>query len=168
MGCGSSSPEAAEAAAASRAIEKELREAQKEAMSEAKLLLLGSASAGKSTFAKQFRILFLGGFSASDLLMYKDQVFFCIWRNMRILGSVQAVKQSEEFANNCTKLSQGFLLHEARMDDFASYVPYLKRMWEMDIVKRAADENRQENLKKNRKGGNNSMNFLSFSHQIHA
>lgn len=138
MGCGASTPEAE----TSRTIDKELREAHKEALSEAKLLLLGSASAGKSTFAKQFRILFLGGFSASDLVKYKDQVFFCIWRNMRILGSVPAVKNAEDFMLNCAKLSQGFLLHEARLDDFRSYVPLLKAMWALESVKKAADENR--------------------------
>ncbi len=65
---------------------------REEQANDIKLLLLGSASAGKSTFAKQLKILFMGGFSAHELTMFKEQVSYCIWRNMRILAGRPEVK----------------------------------------------------------------------------
>jgi hypothetical protein len=142
MGCGASSPEQAEMASVSKAIDRELRAAKEESMSEAKLLLLGSASAGKSTFAKQFRILFLGGFTAQDLAMYKEQVMFCVWRNMRILASRACVRDSEEFSRDCAKLGAAFLLHEGRVTDFSEFVGVLKVMWSLNSVQQALQQSR--------------------------
>ncbi len=67
---------------------------REELLNESKLLLLGSASAGKSTFAKQMKILFLNGFSESELAMYREHVHYCIWRNMRTLAGRPNVKVS--------------------------------------------------------------------------
>ena len=78
MGCGAStlSPEAQEQVATSKAIDLQLKEDRGRLSRETKLLLLGSASAGKSTFGKQMKILFMEGFSEDDKALFIDQVSF--------------------------------------------------------------------------------------------
>lgn len=39
---------------------------------EFKLLLLGPASSGKSTFSKQMKLLYSGGFDQSEITLYRD------------------------------------------------------------------------------------------------
>ena len=49
-----------EAKCVSKEIERQLREAKREAKSQVKLLVLGTAESGKSTFIKQVRIMLIG------------------------------------------------------------------------------------------------------------
>ncbi len=66
MGCGASSPELAEQSARSKEVEKELKKSQKATSQEVKILLLGSGASGKSTVAKQMKLLYLDGFSDKE------------------------------------------------------------------------------------------------------
>jgi GTPase SAR1 family protein len=51
----------------------------------AKILLLGAGESGKSTVAKQLKILFMGGFSNTELAMYRSQVHANVLANVRLL-----------------------------------------------------------------------------------
>jgi len=84
MGCGASSPEMAAQAAVSKDIDKTLKEEQKEA-TRVKLLLLGSGSSGKSTFAKQMKLLFMEGFSDKEAAVFADVICLNILKNMKAL-----------------------------------------------------------------------------------
>ncbi len=66
MGCGASSPELAAQSAQSKAVDKELKKSQKVTSQEVKILLLGSGASGKSTVAKQMKLLYLDGFSEKE------------------------------------------------------------------------------------------------------
>ncbi len=50
-----------------------------------KLLLLGSGSSGKSTFAKQMKLLFLEGFSDKEAAVFADVICLNILKNMKAL-----------------------------------------------------------------------------------
>ena len=67
MGCGSSrGPETEQdiqAKKTSNAIEQEIKADKNKMKHQVKLLLLGSGEAGKSTFAKQMKILYMDGFA---------------------------------------------------------------------------------------------------------
>lgn len=63
MGCAASSAEDA----SSKAIDRTLREAARRQERELKLLLLGSGESGKSTVAKQMRLIFLNGFTEDEM-----------------------------------------------------------------------------------------------------
>ena len=55
-----------------RRIDAALRNDRKDREFLIKLLLLGAGESGKSTFAKQMKILFLEGYSKQELCFYKD------------------------------------------------------------------------------------------------
>eukprot|EP01128_Nolandella_sp_AFSM9_P004500 TRINITY_DN2027_c0_g2_i1.p1 TRINITY_DN2027_c0_g2~~TRINITY_DN2027_c0_g2_i1.p1 ORF type:complete len:345 (-),score=72.13 TRINITY_DN2027_c0_g2_i1:150-1184(-) len=70
MGCGASSrsPESVE-------VEKQLKIAAKELAVTTKLLLLGAGESGKSTFAKQMRIVHLAGFTEEEREHFKEIIY---------------------------------------------------------------------------------------------
>ncbi|KAK3722460.1 hypothetical protein LTR37_002452 [Vermiconidia calcicola] len=59
----------------SREIEKQLREDQKRAAKEVKLLLLGAGESGKSTVLKQMRLIHSKGFSPQERKQWKVTIF---------------------------------------------------------------------------------------------
>jgi guanine nucleotide-binding protein G(i) subunit alpha len=73
-------------------VEKELKKSQKVTAQEVKILLLGSGASGKSTVAKQMKLLYLDGFSDKEASIFTDIIFFNIIKNMKTL-----VMQAEKF-----------------------------------------------------------------------
>lgn len=72
MGCGGSHDAAK--AAVSRDIDKRLKAEARLTSSEVKLLLLGAGDSGKSTLAKQMRLLYLNGYSNEEMRFYAPLV----------------------------------------------------------------------------------------------
>ncbi len=64
MGCGASSPELAAQVSVSKDIDRSLKESKK--ATEVKVLLLGTGASGKSTIARQMKLLYMDGFSDRD------------------------------------------------------------------------------------------------------
>nr|CAB3250013.1 guanine nucleotide-binding protein G(q) subunit alpha [Phallusia mammillata] len=62
--------QSSDAKSVSKEIERQLREAKKEARSQVKLLVLGAAESGKSTFIKQMRIIHGKGYTEEDRKSY--------------------------------------------------------------------------------------------------
>jgi len=73
MGCvaGTPTPELKEARAVNRDIDIELKKDKRKLNKEVRLLLLGTGESGKSTIAKQMKIIHLKGFSQDELISYK-------------------------------------------------------------------------------------------------
>jgi len=71
MGCGQSTKKSDQ----ETAVEKQLKEDSKAYFSTIKLLLLGAGESGKSTFAKQIRIIHLGGFSDEERVHFKEVIY---------------------------------------------------------------------------------------------
>lgn len=86
MGCTGSAPEASkEDIAKSKSIDANLRKDKKNIESEIKLLLLGAGESGKSTIAKQMKIIYLRGFSDNERRPYREIIFSNIIMSMRSL-----------------------------------------------------------------------------------
>lgn len=68
-----------------RRIEAELKQSKKNSRQEVKLLLLGSGESGKSTFAKQLRIIHDHGFRESELTTNRPYVFHNIISAMQTI-----------------------------------------------------------------------------------
>jgi len=79
-------------------IEKALRNDRKEREFLIKLLLLGAGESGKSTFAKQMKILFLEGYSKQELTFYKDIIHSNIIIGMRTMIQ-EAEKRNYKFGD---------------------------------------------------------------------
>ena len=75
-----------------KAIEKMLKEDRRMMLKEVKLLLLGAGQSGKSTLAKQMKVLYLNGFSDSEKLAFKEIVAGNIYTNTHALvkGALRA------------------------------------------------------------------------------
>lgn len=82
--------------ARSREIDSQLRKDKKQFREEVKLLLLGAGESGKSTVAKQMKIIYLEGFSDSERRPYKEIIYSNIIMSMRAL--VLAVQKHSELS----------------------------------------------------------------------
>jgi len=69
----------------SKDIDKALKDRKKELDQEVKLLLLGAGESGKSTIAKQMKILHLQGFSKEEMMTYRSIIYNNIVTSMRAL-----------------------------------------------------------------------------------
>lgn len=69
----------------SRKIDEQLRKDKKDMRKEMKLLLLGAGESGKSTVAKQMKIIYLEGFTDSERRPYKEIIYSNIIMSMRAL-----------------------------------------------------------------------------------
>jgi predicted AAA+ superfamily ATPase len=68
-----------------------LKSARKSLSNEVKLLLLGAGESGKSTFAKQMRIIHQNGFSEEERLTQRPVVYYNVLDSMKKL--IQAVNR---------------------------------------------------------------------------
>mmetsp|Transcript_14553 Transcript_14553/g.57160 ORF Transcript_14553/g.57160 Transcript_14553/m.57160 type:complete len:359 (+) Transcript_14553:298-1374(+) len=66
-------------------IEKQLRQQRKELETEIKMLLLGAGESGKSTIAKQMKIIFMDGFSKQELMNYRSVIYNNVILGMRTM-----------------------------------------------------------------------------------
>ncbi|KAF8890358.1 guanine nucleotide binding protein, alpha subunit, partial [Infundibulicybe gibba] len=71
--------------ARSNAINKQIEEGNKKYKRKCKILLLSSGESGKSTIAKQMRIIHQGGFSNAELASFRPIVY------SNVLDSAQSV-----------------------------------------------------------------------------
>lgn len=87
MGCSGSRPteEAEDEKQKDDEINKDLRKQAQKMESECKLLLLGSGESGKSTLAKQLKIIHLSGFTPEELAAYKEIVQANALQSMKVL-----------------------------------------------------------------------------------
>eukprot|EP01121_Diplochlamys_sp_Union-15-3_P001966 TRINITY_DN1168_c0_g2_i1.p1 TRINITY_DN1168_c0_g2~~TRINITY_DN1168_c0_g2_i1.p1 ORF type:complete len:351 (+),score=57.19 TRINITY_DN1168_c0_g2_i1:89-1141(+) len=89
MGCAGSTGNKEEKAK-SKVVEAQLKTYNKDFQHQIKLLLLGAGESGKSTIAKQMKIIHLSGFSEDERLYFKDVI------HSNILGSAKALVQAAE------------------------------------------------------------------------
>jgi len=86
MGCqGSKTDEQLKQDKLNKIVEQHLKKAKTEYLSEIKLLLLGTGESGKSTIAKQMKILHTDGFTKGELLSFRPVVFNNTLTSMRTL-----------------------------------------------------------------------------------
>jgi len=71
--------------ARNKEIERSLAEDRKKISTEVKLLLLGAGESGKSTIAKQMKIIHLHGFTADERLTYKSIIYNNVVASMKAL-----------------------------------------------------------------------------------
>mmetsp|Transcript_8725 Transcript_8725/g.21992 ORF Transcript_8725/g.21992 Transcript_8725/m.21992 type:complete len:359 (-) Transcript_8725:33-1109(-) len=93
--CGGSVAGSKDDQGVSRKIEEELRKDRKKMSMEVKLLLLGAGESGKSTLAKQMKIIHLKGFSEEERMPYKEIVHSNVIMSMR---AIVLASQTERFS----------------------------------------------------------------------
>eukprot|EP01120_Amphizonella_sp_Union-15-10_P000992 TRINITY_DN1105_c0_g1_i1.p1 TRINITY_DN1105_c0_g1~~TRINITY_DN1105_c0_g1_i1.p1 ORF type:complete len:352 (+),score=94.31 TRINITY_DN1105_c0_g1_i1:52-1107(+) len=93
MGCGTSVQVDKEEKQKAKAIEARIKKDKKDFEREVKLLLLGAGDSGKSTIAKQMKIIHLQGFTEEERLNFKDIIHSNIVNSMQTL--IQAANRFE-------------------------------------------------------------------------
>jgi GTPase SAR1 family protein len=134
MGCTESTSK--ESDEKNKTIDKQLMEDRRLLENEIKLLLLGAGESGKSTIAKQMKIIHLDGFTEEEKLYYKSIIHNNSITAMRSL--CQACKdleigispESESLANTIMEQEQGGSLTPELADT-------IKRLWEDKGIREA-------------------------------
>merc|ERR1712000_690475 len=88
-----------DAAKRNRQIETYLQSERKVVQDEIKLLLLGTGGSGKSTVAKQMKIIHLSGFTDEERVAYKNVVYHNVLRPAQTLIE-QSRNRGRDFNNN--------------------------------------------------------------------
>lgn len=84
-------------------IEKQLEQSKRDQQNHVKLLLLGAGESGKSTIAKQMKIIHLDGFSKDELLNIRSIIFSNIVGSVRVL-----VENAYKLNNEISPENQGY------------------------------------------------------------
>ncbi|KAJ6226751.1 guanine nucleotide-binding protein g(o) subunit alpha [Anaeramoeba flamelloides] len=119
-------------------IEKSLEETQKKQSKELRLLLLGTGDSGKSTFVKQFQILYKDGFSKNKIQSYKV-VIRCVLKNS-LKQLIEANKTLEtELKKKNVKLGEDYLKNFLPRDSSVSkkQLKIIQTLWSDPAIKNA-------------------------------
>ena len=87
-----------------KAIERLIKQDRDILGSEVKLLLLGAGQSGKSTLAKQMKILYLNGFSEEEKIRMVDVIYMNLYTWAREL--LEGVTRSDMSLTPATKVCQ--------------------------------------------------------------
>jgi len=114
---------------ATRNINRQIQKQKKEMDDSVKLLLLGTGGSGKSTIAKQMKIIYMNGFDKDELEEFKK-----ILHNNTINSIKLLIKQANEWSIEITKTNK---THASFVMDSNAYrdavtpemVPHIKALW---------------------------------------
>jgi len=145
MGCQESKPEnVKEQEKQSKQLDQFLKKERLAYLSEIKLLLLGTGESGKSTIAKQMRILHTDGFSKQELLSYRAVVFNNCFSSIKAIITY-AQKTGMTFAQESQPQVKFF--DDSSSVDIEIFTPEMavniKKLW-TDLTIQKAYEHRNE------------------------
>jgi guanine nucleotide-binding protein G(i) subunit alpha len=133
MGCGQSivTPE-------SKEIDRQLREAAVKKHRELKLLLLGTGGSGKSTIAKQMKVIHLDGYSATEKALYTEFVFLNIFTGfkqlVRAMDELKKFPDDESLGNVLDEL-RAMTVHHGNVQMNERMGSDLKKLWADPVAK---------------------------------
>jgi len=118
-------------------ISKTIKEDKKKFDQEIKLLLLGTGESGKSTFAKQLKVLHTSGFSKEELNSYTPVItnnILSAFKNI-LLATEKFGKSSELYQTAPAKSIQYFLAADPLKDDLQPQVAeHVKALWSNPVI----------------------------------
>jgi len=119
--------------ASNNEIDKQIKEYREKANYDVKLLLLGTGDSGKSTFAKQMKILYKGGFTQKELENYAELL---LTRTLLSIHSlIRATKQLKIRTGTRLKDPIDRVLAAQRLSP--ELVPDIKTLWDADPIQEA-------------------------------
>jgi len=132
--------------ARSKEIELQIKREKKEQGKETKLLLLGAGESGKSTIAKQMRIIHCKGFNDEERLRYREVIFSNIILSMKALvGGIQKSGKFNELPTNIQQDAETLVEATSTSDQELTpeLVVVIKSLWSQDIIKQTLLQNNE-------------------------
>jgi guanine nucleotide-binding protein G(i) subunit alpha len=149
MGCAESKTEEDQTQErANRLVENQLKRAKSEFLNEIKLLLLGTGESGKSTIAKQMKILHTPGWSKDELLTFRPIAIQNTVTSMRTL--LQAAESmglefnNPELAKNFLNQNEHFNSYTQEMNE--AMIKEVQALWKDKAVQGAYDRRNEIQL----------------------
>ena len=145
MGCASST----EGDSRSRDIDKKIKEDARHSDKEVKLLLLGAGESGKSTIAKQMKILYKDGYSDKERSAFRHVVYANVVQSMAAIVKAMPLLQIE--FDNSERLDDSKLIIQTSqmLNDFelaGKIGEALKRLWDDAGVRECFKHSRKYQL----------------------
>lgn len=138
MGC-TSSKSAVDNSSDNKKFIDELRSKKTDNSDTRTILLLGAGESGKSTIAKQIKLLYLGGFSNSEALRFKDAIQHNIISSMKalIFGVISAGKKNELDSDSLKLHYYNVVESDDRDKLTADLAESIKKLWQSPILQDA-------------------------------
>jgi len=124
-------------------INEYLRQEKKKFESTIKLLLLGTGESGKSTIAKQIKVIYMNGFSDEERGSYKGVIFKNLFENMRSL-----ISAAENFKYNIgdKKCVELVLAHKELTKPTAEEAEAIKSLWKNEAIQKTYERRNEFQL----------------------
>lgn len=131
MGCGESkTEEQKELEKVNRIVEQQLKKAKTDYLNEIKLLLLGTGESGKSTIAKQMKILHTEGFTKQELLSYRPVVYHNAVTSMKVLVQQAELRKETILEENAALANRILAINTTELEKLTDVMAEdIKKLW---------------------------------------
>ncbi|KAJ6241954.1 g protein alpha i subunit [Anaeramoeba flamelloides] len=122
-----------------KAIDKTLRQVESELSNNINLLLIGPGDSGKSTIAKQMKIIHSNGFRKKEKLKYKIIIYQNILDNMKMLIQMIKTLNLDELPSELEKIAEEITnlnIQESFSEELGAKI---SQLWENSSIKQAFD-----------------------------
>lgn len=136
--------------AQNKAIERQLKEDRTKAALEMKLLLLGAGQSGKSTIAKQFKIINNGNYDDDELADYRESIIENLLSAIKSLvqgAEEMGIKIGEDVEGSAKKIND-MIVMQANIED---YKDDIKTLWGDKGIQEAFSRSKEFQLDDNAK-----------------
>mgnify|MGYP002804053552 FL=1 len=134
----------------SRDLDKEICIDRLRALRQVKILLLGAGETGKSTFAKQMRIIYGEDYDKKDLLEFRNVIYTNVFKAIQVLcdarGKLRIPWGNESYEVKAQELLNWKIPHRIEPSVFVEKVELLTKLWNDKGIQSAYSRKREFQL----------------------
>ncbi len=134
----------------SRNLDKEIYLDSLRSLRQVKILLLGAGETGKSTFAKQMRIIYGEDYDKKDLLEFRDVIYTNVFRAIQVLCDARQKLRipwgNESYEAKAQELLQWKIPRRVEQSVFVEKVELLNKLWNDSGIQTAYSRKREYQL----------------------
>ena len=134
----------------SRDLDKELYLESLRALRQVKILLLGAGETGKSTFAKQMRIIYGEDYDKKDLLEFRNVIYTNVFKAIKVLCDAREKLRipwgNQSFNAKAQELLQWKIPHRVEQRLFIENVEMMSKLWNDRGIQTAYSRKREFQL----------------------
>jgi hypothetical protein len=134
----------------SRDLDKEIYVDSLRALRQIKILLLGAGETGKSTFAKQMRIIYGEDYDKKDLLEFRDVIYTNVFKAIQVLCDARRKLRipwgNESYEGKAQELLRWKLPRRVEQSVFVEKVELLNKLWNDKGIQTAYSRKREYQL----------------------